>query len=402
MTPLALLVDLVALVLYGSAIVLLHEIGHAVLARPAGLRVTSFGIGVGPPLLRFLGPRGVVIHLDALPIGGSCVAVPLAPDPPRRWLFHVGGLIAQGLLAVVLLALPTSPLLERIALFNGLVALTNAFPWRVGAVASDGWYLLDAWMARPRTGELVARRAGLRALARRQEAIGSPIGATYAAIVLAWADLQIGRPAAAEALIAHDPPQTAAEPWFDILYTVVTAEWSRAVGRPEDAVRAVVDVRTARGPAHATAAADLLAIAEARALLDLDRPEHALEVLSTVLGAVGPAGRQAAVLLPLALVHASASDLAAAAGRAVHASRRALLDPLDASAALHRTARRLRASGDLATADQVDQASAALVRRVLAALDDDDAHAARARVDALRAGPRPEPRDRAARDRPSV
>lgn len=380
-------VELIALVAYGNAVVVLHELGHAASARWAGLRTTSFGVGAGSPIATFV-IRGVVVHIDAWPVGGSCVAVPTGPNGSRRWLFHAGGLLAQAALGLALLAMPPHWLVERIASFNLLVAITNLVPWRVGDVASDGWYLLDAARGERRTGELVAQHRRLSALARREREVRSPVGSTYADIVVAWADLQRGRPDLARDLLERDPPQTAIEPWFDILYTVVRAEWFRANARPLDALRAIRDARAAREPEAATAEDDVLTLSECRALLDLGAPDRALHGLSTVLGAAGPAGRQAATMLPRALLDASPADLDAATRRAIRAAAGALLDPVDAAATLDLAADALETTEHFATARRARAASAALVERVVEALDPSDERHVLSRLVAARRTPR--------------
>jgi regulator of sigma E protease len=56
-----------------SVLIVLHELGHFVLARWNGVRVNEFAVGFGPKLLAWTSPRtGTVYSLRALPIGGFC------------------------------------------------------------------------------------------------------------------------------------------------------------------------------------------------------------------------------------------------------------------------------------------------------------------------------------------
>ena len=56
-----------------SVLVVLHELGHFVIARRIGVRVNEFAIGMGPKLLGWTSPRcGTLYSLRALPIGGYC------------------------------------------------------------------------------------------------------------------------------------------------------------------------------------------------------------------------------------------------------------------------------------------------------------------------------------------
>ena len=56
-----LVIELFALLMYGTGIVVLHELGHLLFARLGGFRVSSFGIGFGKPLLRFQWRGGLVL-----------------------------------------------------------------------------------------------------------------------------------------------------------------------------------------------------------------------------------------------------------------------------------------------------------------------------------------------------
>lgn len=56
-----------------SVLVVLHELGHFVLARRNGVRVNEFAVGMGPKLLGWRSPNsGTLYSLRALPIGGYC------------------------------------------------------------------------------------------------------------------------------------------------------------------------------------------------------------------------------------------------------------------------------------------------------------------------------------------
>ncbi len=64
---------IVTFLLMLSVLVVLHELGHFVLARRNGVRVNEFAIGMGPKLFGWKSPRsGTLYSLRALPIGGYC------------------------------------------------------------------------------------------------------------------------------------------------------------------------------------------------------------------------------------------------------------------------------------------------------------------------------------------
>ena len=289
-------VELLAMLVYGNVLVVAHELGHAAFARAGGYRVTSFGVGLGRPVLRVGLRGGVVFHLDRWLIGGACTAIPIRSSSARRVLYHGGGLVVQGVLAVVLALLPDSWLVDRVESFNLLVALTNALPWRFGTSASDGWYILDALTGSRRGGAVLPTRARLRRLAAREATIGSPVGTMYAAMCLAWLDVHCNKPRAANAFFEQDPPESAVEPWLDGLYHYVRSEWHRLQGRPLAAVQTARDTRLALGEDLVDEAAALIALAEARALVDAGSPDAAAKPLARLTGLSGPLGRQATAI----------------------------------------------------------------------------------------------------------
>ncbi|MBC5816650.1 MAG: site-2 protease family protein [Candidatus Eremiobacteraeota bacterium] len=56
-----------------SALVVLHELGHFLMARRYGVRVNEFAVGFGPKLWKWTSPRsGTTYAINLLPIGGYC------------------------------------------------------------------------------------------------------------------------------------------------------------------------------------------------------------------------------------------------------------------------------------------------------------------------------------------
>lgn len=56
-----------------SVLIVLHELGHFVLARRNGVRVNEFAVGFGPKIFAWTSPRtGTQYSVRALPIGGFC------------------------------------------------------------------------------------------------------------------------------------------------------------------------------------------------------------------------------------------------------------------------------------------------------------------------------------------
>jgi len=325
-------IELLALLVYGPILVLMHEAGHAAFAGWGGYRVTSFGVGLGRPVWRMRLAGGVIVHVDRWFLaGGACIAIPTGPPTTRRAWFHAGGLLVQLGLAMVLLLLPETWLFTRIAHFNILVAITNAVPWKFRGSVSDGWYLMDAMLGGRRGGELLAQRGVLEALAARESAIDSPVGQVYADVCLAWIDVLTNRSGEAAYFFSGDPPESAVDPWLDVLYHYVYAEWHRMEGRPLAALRTIRQTRSAYSGQLADEAMDMLTVAEARCLLDLESPEQAQRALARLTGASGPIGRQAAAI-NLAAVLDSRSDgdeLEFATWRVVRQAEEPFLDPPD-------------------------------------------------------------------------
>ena len=64
------LLMIVALLVVLGIVVFVHELGHFLAARWAGVRVDTFSIGFGPALLKWHDKRGTVWKLACLPLGG--------------------------------------------------------------------------------------------------------------------------------------------------------------------------------------------------------------------------------------------------------------------------------------------------------------------------------------------
>lgn len=64
------LLTIAALLIVLGVVVFVHELGHFLAARWAGVRVDAFSIGFGPALLKWTDRRGTVWKLSCLPLGG--------------------------------------------------------------------------------------------------------------------------------------------------------------------------------------------------------------------------------------------------------------------------------------------------------------------------------------------
>ena len=149
------LITIVLFVLILGVLVLIHEIGHFVTARLAGVRVLEFGVGF-PPRAKVLGNRGETLYtLNWLPIGGF---VKLegedgndAQDPrsfaaqvlPTKLLILVAGVVMNVVLAF--------------AIFTGIALGGDpTIGFRVGTVQPDS----PAAAAGLRSGDVIASLDG--------------------------------------------------------------------------------------------------------------------------------------------------------------------------------------------------------------------------------------------------
>ncbi len=180
--------------------VLLHEIGHAVAARMGGYRVTSLGIGTGPPLLLLHLPGSkTLVYLCRSGMGFSGVTWVYNPQGTASrsadLLLACGGPLINALLAVVAAILLASfdgqqvqvPFLTVwvptvvLLLVNSVLALLFFLPRQTasaeqGTLPSDGLHVLATlFPARFRRGNPSSIVAPLRTLQQRRhfwESIG--------------------------------------------------------------------------------------------------------------------------------------------------------------------------------------------------------------------------------------
>lgn len=363
-----LVIELGALFFYGTGVVFLHEVGHSLFARLGGFRLTSLGIGIGKPLASVRLHGGAVFYLGRWWVGGACHAVPTGPLSKRRMWYHGGGLILQLILGLFLLLLPEYWLIDRIIQFNLIVAVTNALPWKVGGNASDGWYLLDAVTGRRREADLLTMRPIIKSLAQHQEAVGSPIGVFYAQLCLAWADVLARLPDQATAFFEADPPESAVDPWFDTLYHYVQADWHRQLQRPLAALQLARGTELARKGELHPFAAGLLALAEARAFVDLGAESQARQSLAKLAGMGGAVGNQAAVIHLWTRIGDNDLEMIPwVTQRVCGLADAALLDRVDTALALLNAAQILEPTHPQ-IADQARNISIKLIRRLMPTL----------------------------------
>ena len=64
------LVTIIALLVVLGAVVFVHELGHFLAARWAGVRVNAFSIGFGPAIIKWRDKRGTLWKISCLPLGG--------------------------------------------------------------------------------------------------------------------------------------------------------------------------------------------------------------------------------------------------------------------------------------------------------------------------------------------
>lgn len=231
MTQLALLPPLV-LVAYLT--IFAHELGHALVARQIGYRVSACGLGLGRPLLR-LSLGGTVYYLSwRRPFQGLTFSLPLSSSVSRQAEVALlsGGLLAHALIVLCcLLALAfelpagLTSALELVLWVNIAFLAVNAIPvrFRVGhsMIESDVQRILKLLPRRPSApkpegGKPRRKRARQRSLTATRtlyaqcvdhlDAIGDRTGAASYRAELALLELDCGQQAAAARLLEPAPP----------------------------------------------------------------------------------------------------------------------------------------------------------------------------------------------------
>ena len=124
--------------------VVVHEGGHLVFGLLTGYRVLSFRIG--RVLLVKLDGRWKLRAYHIPGTGGQCLMAPPAQENPPYRLYHLGGGLANlvlALLALPALLLSPSPLLRVFAgalvLIGVWLAGTNLIPLKMGGLVNDGY-----------------------------------------------------------------------------------------------------------------------------------------------------------------------------------------------------------------------------------------------------------------------
>lgn len=84
---------IVALLILGI-IVIVHELGHFLLAKKNGITVTEFSVGMGPRLASFV-KNGTRYSLKMFPIGGSCMMLGEDESVEDEGAFHKKGVWAR-------------------------------------------------------------------------------------------------------------------------------------------------------------------------------------------------------------------------------------------------------------------------------------------------------------------
>ncbi|MDO4271442.1 MAG: M50 family metallopeptidase, partial [Candidatus Saccharibacteria bacterium] len=116
-------------------LVIIHELGHAILAKRNGVEVEEFGIGFPPRALVLGKVKGTLVTLNWLPLGGSCKMKGESDDAKGKGTYGAASLWAKAkiLLAGVTWNFITACVLFTILAFWGIPKIaSNQF-----AIASD-------------------------------------------------------------------------------------------------------------------------------------------------------------------------------------------------------------------------------------------------------------------------
>jgi regulator of sigma E protease len=178
---LSLVVGIAAVVLFWSAVkgvvifvvtlgilVAVHEWGHFIAAKAAGVRVYEFALGFGPKLITYMRRNGTDYTLRAFPIGGFVNPKGMQPDDPitsdglngrrpaERAMMYLAGPLMNAILCVIILLLVSAlfgiPDASRVLVGN---VARKSIAQRMEVVSRDG---------RPVTGFRRGLRMGDRVL----------------------------------------------------------------------------------------------------------------------------------------------------------------------------------------------------------------------------------------------
>ncbi|MDD3172922.1 MAG: RIP metalloprotease RseP [Herbinix sp.] len=131
---------IVAILILGL-IVIVHELGHFLLAKKNGITVTEFSVGMGPRLASFV-RNGTRYSLKLFPIGGSCMMLGEDETVDDEGAFHKKGVWAR--FSVIFAG----------AFFNFILAFVLSLIL-LGNVGVDKPYVTDVKAGSPADGKLV-------------------------------------------------------------------------------------------------------------------------------------------------------------------------------------------------------------------------------------------------------
>ncbi len=279
-------------VLYVATLV--HELGHALLARWNGFTVTSCGVGLARPVFVFTWSGGRYYLAPTLSMQGFTFTFFPALYPTRRQVlpYLLGGVLANFLLAGIGLLLWYwlswgKSFWLMVAVINGLY-LSNLIPMRVRVgvfhAETDGALVLRAlWrglVSGPPTGRIYMAQA-MDELWRK---VGDQLGRFVFGLeaVLAWCEL--GHLPQARRLLAEIetyPLETT--PFSNALLALVRSSVARLAGHREEAGRDLDEASAHFAQLHHEAGALMIAIERIDLLLDQSQAQEAAQRVQGLL-----------------------------------------------------------------------------------------------------------------------
>ena len=86
--------NIIVAILILGVIVVIHELGHFLLAKTNGITVTEFSVGMGPRIASFV-HKGTRYSLKVFPFGGSCMMLGEDETVDDEGSFHKKGVWAR-------------------------------------------------------------------------------------------------------------------------------------------------------------------------------------------------------------------------------------------------------------------------------------------------------------------
>jgi hypothetical protein len=134
--------EIVSLYLTAYLILLIHELGHLIVALYCKFAVATFSLGTGPILFRF-GYNGISYAFHPFPFFGFVEVCFLSRAKWKNLAFFAGGCAANFLTGVMVYCYTTES--NRFVWLSGINVIFNLIPFSTRGIRSDGSHIRTLW-----------------------------------------------------------------------------------------------------------------------------------------------------------------------------------------------------------------------------------------------------------------